>query len=56
MRSGEEPKHHLVIHIIVVDLDVLCMFVKGRVANYEDGSLVQFMGIEEGGVMENSLS
>ena len=37
MRNGDESKHHLIMDVIVVDLNVLPVSIKGGVVNDEDG-------------------
>ena len=45
MRSGDESGNHLVMDLVVVHFDMLCTFVKGEVADNEDGCLVTTMHV-----------
>ena len=57
MMSGDEFKHHLVLKVGSVDLDMLRTFIKMEFLVMKMTFwLSQCLGIEEGGEMSNSLS
>ena len=45
MRSGDESRNHLVVDIMAVNLDMLCVIIKGGVSNDKDGCLVVTMQV-----------
>ena len=40
MRSGDDSRHNLVSYVVAVNLNMLCMLMKGGIARDEDSGLI----------------
>ena len=40
MRGGDNSRHNLVLNIVIINLNVLHMLMKGGLANDKDNSLI----------------